>query len=231
MAPTEHPILVISYGDDVRKGLVSSLEKMGVASVPCSNFLEAEDLALCQLFSGILVDLPTMIKSKGEEKIVACSLTGFYPTLRVRVIGAMLIPMTMPGGAKQDNSLNDFIARSCAAFRPRTLRMHRRFDVSVPVILKYAEIEERSLITDISWGGVFVLNMHPERFNSGEKISLRFHDIDLEVEAVICRISRWGARCNPGMGLKFIYLDAAAEELLFPLIRHQKGHDKDRLVA
>ena len=231
MSPLSNPVLVVSYGDDIRAALVTSLEKLEVAAVPCATFLEAEDKALQELYTGILVDLPSMIKSKGEEKIVACSLTGFYPTLRVRTIGTVLIPMTMPGGAKQDNSLNDFITRSCATFTPRTLRSHRRFDVCVPAVIQRTGLMERCITLNISWKGVFLVDMHPERFNVGEELAICFDEPGVTINATISWIRPWGQRKPPGIGVNFQPLTEDMEAALFPLIKHPKGHDRDRLVA
>ena len=99
--------------------------------VVCESFLEAEDVAREGVFNGILVDLQSIVKAKGDEKIIACSLTGFYPTLRVRALGSMLVPMAMPGDAKQDSSINDFLTKSCSTFAPRRLRLHRRRDITL----------------------------------------------------------------------------------------------------
>jgi hypothetical protein len=128
-----NPILVISYNADIRKALVDNLLWINAAGVPCESFLEAEDIAREGVYNGILVDLQSIVKAKGDEKVIACSLTGFYPTLRVRAIGGMLVPMAMPGDARQDNSLSDFLSRSCLAFTPRRLRLHRRRDVVLSV--------------------------------------------------------------------------------------------------
>lgn len=231
MPPLAHPILVVSYGDDIRAALVASLEKVGAVAVACSTFLEAEERALSELYHGILVDLPSMIKSKGEEKIVACSLTGFYPTLRVRTVGSMLIPMTMPGGAKQDNSLNDFISRSCAAFTPRTLRSHRRFDVCVPAMITQGNNQQRCITLNLSWDGVFLIDMHPERFQVGEELSVTFLEPELTTNVCIRWIRPWGERRPPGIGVKFHPLTDTMEAALFPLIKHPKGHDRDRILA
>lgn len=231
MAALPHPILVVSYGDDIRAALTASIENQSLAAAPCATFLEAEDRALHELFCGILVDLPSMIKAKGEEKIVACSLTGFYPTLRVRTVGSVLIPMTMPGGNKQDNSLNDFITRSCAAFIPRTLRSHRRFDICMPLTILRNGRWERSISLNISWGGLFLVDLYPERFTVGEELTLCFDELGLTLQATIRWIRHFGQHRPPGLGVKLQPLTDEMERLLFPLIKHTKGHDRDRLVA
>lgn len=227
-----HPVLVVSYSDDSRSALARSLEQLEVEAIACASFVEAENLALQGIYSGILVDLTAMIKAKGEEKIVACSLTGFYPTLRVRTMGNILVPMIMPGGAKQDGSVKDFLAKSCACFAPRKLRAHRRHPLCLAVEIVGAEVETIGFTLDLSWGGAFVVQMHPERFEVGEVLELRLPEFDCVVRVEVRWMQRWGGRRAPGLGCRFLEPeDEGLAALLKPLLRSVKEQDRDRLLA
>jgi hypothetical protein len=227
----DHPIFVISVSDDTRAALANSLKAFDVQLVQCSTFLEAENLALQGLYSGILVDLPSIVKAKGEEKIVACSLSGFFPTLRVRVMGTMLIPMTMPGAAKQENSVSDFINRACGNFCCRKLRAHHRHAIGISVATRYANKETRAFTLDICWGGAFIVDFNPERFSIGDELSIFFQEPDCEIQATVCWKQSWGLRHAPGIGVKFHNLTDCLSEFLLRLLKHAKDHDRDRLVA
>ncbi len=227
----DHPILVISVSDDTRAALSASMKPFEVELALCSTFLEAENLALKGLYSGILVDLPSIVKAKGEEKIVACSLTGFFPTLRVRVMGNMLIPMTMPGAAKQENSLGDFINRACKNFTPRQLRAHHRHAIGISVATRFAEIETRAFTLDICWGGAFIVDFNPERFAIGDLLTVFFQEPGCDVQATVCWKQSWGLRHAPGIGVKFHTLSEDLSEFMLRLLKHAKDHDRDRLVA
>jgi hypothetical protein len=224
---TDYSVLVVSYDDKSRISLAASLEPYGVRAVQCSTFYEAESHALGELCRGILVDLASMIKSKGEEKICAYTLTGFYPTLRVKTMGAMLIPMTMAGDAKQDNNLKDFLTGTCADFKPRKLRINKRRDMCIPTFIG----TERGFTLNISWVGVFVADMNPERFTIGEEINITFPDLGLEVICVVARIQHWGQHCPPGIGLEFKHIGQEFENYLFALLKSKKDKDRDRLIA
>jgi len=227
----DHPIFVISVSDDTRAALVASLKSFDVELIQCSTFLEAEDLALKGPYCGILVDLPSIVKAKGEEKIVACSLTGFFPTLRVRVMGSVLIPMTMPGGARQDNSVNDFLSRSCKNFIPRKLRVHHRHAIGISVALRFNEQEARAFTLNISWGGAFIVDFNPERFSVGNELIVFFQEPECEVRATVCWKQSWGLRHAPGIGVRFHQTDDQLSTFLLRLLKHAKDHDRDRLVA
>lgn len=223
----EHTIVVIAYDDKARAALAASLGPFGVHAVPCSTFCEAEGYALSGLCRGVLVDLATMIKAKGEERIVAYTLTGFFPTLRVKTMGSMLVPMAMAGDAKQDKSLNDFLTKTCTEFAPRSLRSNRRKDICIPTYTG----AERGFTLTISWSGVFIADMNPERFTVGEEITVAFPDFGLDVEVIVARVQGWGQHRPPGIGVKFKRMCPELESNLFALLRSDKDKDRDRLVA
>lgn len=227
-----HPILVISYADETRAALEAVLEKTGASSVACANFCDAENLALRGLYSGILVDLPSMIKSKGEEKIVAYTLANFFPTLRVRTIGGMLVPMAMPGSAKQDKSLDDFLHKTCVANIPKRLREFRRHPVCLSTLITHNDDEIRGFTLDLSWGGVFVVDLQAERFGLGDSLSMLFPEFGCTIEAEVRRIKPWGIlRHPPGIGLCFCHLPETVESVIASVIRTRKEFDRDRLTS
>jgi hypothetical protein len=203
-----------------------------VAAVACSSFCEAENLALKGLYSGILVDLPSIIKSKGEEKIVAYTLANFFPTLRVRTMGGMLVPMAMPGSAKQDKSLDDFLHKSCAAYTPRPLREFRRHPVCLSTLVSYTGDELRGFSLNISWGGMFIVDLQAERFGIGDNVSILLPEFGCSITAEVRRVRPWDIlRHPPGIGLCFGRLDEGVAQVISGITRTSKEFDRDRLTA
>jgi hypothetical protein len=225
------PILVISYNADTLKTLSDDLQRSGVTGVPCESFLEAEDIAREGLYNGILVDLQSIVKAKGDEKVVACSLTGFYPTLRVRALGAMLVPMAMPGDARQDSSLKDFLAKSCAPFMPRRLRLHRRRDIVLSAVRCSLAPGDRLLTLNISWGGAFLVDVNPEKYEIGQDLQLEFPEFKHLFSASVCWTRTWGERRIPGVGIAFREVDEGMESILAALMQHDMNDDRDRMIA
>lgn len=232
MPNLEYPIIVIAYNDEARSALEKSLATLGLSCRSAATFLQAEDIALSGLFSGILVDLTSIVKAKDEEKIVACSLTAFYPTLRVRTMAGMLIPMTMPGEARQENSLNDFIRNSCQNFVPRRLRASRRKDVVVSTVSRqiYAD-DARGFTLNLSWGGAFIADVVPEKYFVDQRFQLHFHEIETEVPVRVSWIQPWGLQRRPGIGVQFLESNAMLDAALFTLLQHDRTACKDRMVA
>ncbi len=226
------PLLVISYSDETRMALSSVLTKSGAAAVACSSFCEAETFALNGLYSGILVDLPSIIKSKGEEKIVAYTMANFLPTLRVRTMGGMLVPMAMPGSAKQDKSLDDFLHKTCVTHVPKRLREFRRHPVCLATIITHSGVESRGFTLDISWGGTFIVDLQAERFRIGDPLTILIPEFGCLIPAEVRRIKPWGiTRHAPGIGLSFGTLDETVEPVIAGITRTRKEFDRDRLTA
>ncbi|MDD2364758.1 MAG: PilZ domain-containing protein [Desulfuromonadaceae bacterium] len=227
----QHPILVVSYIDETRTALAGIVNKTGAVAVPCANFCEAENLALKSLYSGMLVDLPSIIKSKGEEKIVAYTLANFFPTLRVRTMGGMLIPMAMPGSAKQDKNLDDFLNKTCEAFMPRTLREFKRHSVYCSTTLHYNDKEYRGFTGNISWGGAFIVDVYPEKFTDGGVITVDFLNFGFSLDASIQLIKPWGERFPPGIGIMFRELNESALSTFSTYFKTTREFDRDRLTT
>lgn len=224
-------ILVVSYNSASRAALVSSLNGYDVSATVCTTFLEAEEHSLQGLYNGLLVDLPSMVKAKGEEKIVAYTLANFFPTLRVRAIGAALVPMVMPGSAKQDNSLVDFLTKTCPAFPPSRPRAHKRHPVCLFTVMRYGGEELRGFTLDVSWGGAFIVVMRPERFSVGEGVDVYLPQFDRSVRVNICWIMPWGIKSAPGIGVSFTEMDEELETILSGVLKTRKEFDRDRLSA
>jgi hypothetical protein len=225
------PILVVSYVDDTRDALTGILGNAGTIAIPCTSFCEAENLALKGLYRGMLVDLPSIIKSKGEEKIVAYTLANFFPTLRVRTMGGMLIPMTMPGSAKQDKSLDDFLNKSCMAYTPRPLREFRRHPLCISTLLHCNNQEYRGFTQNISWGGAFVVDVFSERFAEESDVKVEFLDFGFNLDASIRWHKPWGERFAPGVGIRFKELDESVISVFSGSFKTSREFDRDRLAA
>ena len=230
-SPIKYPILVISYNDEARSALVASLEKSGVPAIPCSTFNQAEETALEGIYNGVVVDLQSTIKAKGDEKIIACSLTGFFPTLRVRVLGTMLVPMAMPGEARQESTIADFLARSCSQFIPRKLRFFKRREVCISALIHHGGAAERCITVNVSWGGAFFLVMTPETMQAEEEITVTLPEFEIDFKAVVCSVRPWGKRQPPGIGVRFDEISDDLEQVLMSLLKHDRDHARDRMVA
>ena len=226
----DHPVLVVAYDDKSRALLAASPEPFGLRAVPCASFSDAENYARSGSCRGIMVDLATMVKAKDVERIIAHTLTEIYPTLRVKSMGSMLIPMIMAGDAQQDKSLNAFFTNTCAKFRPRKLRCNKRKEICLPTYIG----AERGFTVNISWSGAFIADMNPERFSLGQEVTVTFlvgPVLQPSVEVNVVRIQDWGERRPPGIGVQFQQMDQELEESLSALLKSDQDKDRARRVS
>jgi Tfp pilus assembly protein PilZ len=227
-----HPILVVSYVDEAREALTAFLDKTGAVAVPCASFSDAENAALKGMYSGMLVDLPSIIKSKGEEKIIACTLANFFPTLRVRTVGFILVPTAEPGIAKQDKSLDDFLHKTCFVNPPKRLREFRRHPVCLSTLTTYNGLEVRGFTLNVSWGGAFIVDVQAELFNVGDQVIILIPEFGCHIPAEVSRIEQWGVlRRPPGIGVRFGVLDETAASVIAGITGTSRESDRDRLTV
>lgn len=225
------PILVISYNADIRSALLDNLYRNNATGIACKSFLEAEDIAREGVYNGILVDLQSIVKAKGDEKVIACSLTGFYPTLRVSTFGAMLVPNAKSDDAEQDSSLSDFLTTTCSVFAPRKLRLHRRRDIVLSAVRLPHASGDRLFSLNISWGGAFIVDVQPEKYEIGQDLQLKFPEFEISFSATVCWIRPWGQRQIPGVGVAFHDDDKGMESVLAALLQRDRNNDRDRMIA
>jgi hypothetical protein len=226
-----YPIIVISYSDEARSALVSALRQFDVDVHACPSFIAAEDLVLQGVCSGLVIDLTSIVKAKGEEKVVACSLMNVFPSLRVKAVGTMLVPMTMPGQARQDGSLKDFLTRTCSVFAPRKLRSYRRHALCLPTLVRRCAGEARGFTLNVSWGGAFIVDMYPEHVTVGEELVAGFPELGVEIPCIVCWLRPWGERYPPGFGVRFLLDNEALQQCLGRVLRQGKESDRDRVVV
>jgi hypothetical protein len=143
----------------------------------------------------------------------------------------MLVPMAMPGSAKQDKSLSDFLTKTCTAFLPRSLRMFRRHPVCIPTLIKCNNTSHQGFTLNLSWTGAFIVDISSERFAGNPNITVSFPTYGLSLEASIRWFRTWGEHFAPGIGLSFSSLDNSVTQAFSTLLKSSKEFDRDRLTA
>ena len=180
----------------------------------------------------MLVDLPSIIKSKEEEKVIAYTLANFFPTLRVRTVGFILVPMATPGAAKQEKSIEDFLHKTCCAGPPKRLREFRRHPVCLSTLITHNGLDIRGFTLNVSWGGAFIVDLQAEKFITGERVTILIPEFGCRIAAEVCRIKPWGVqRHPPGIGLRFGDQDETVASVIAGITGTRRESDRDRLAV
>jgi len=131
-----------------------------------STYQELLDSAVNTPYNGMMVDIPTKLKSLSMDKESASKIFDWFPTLQLIYNEKSGQIRTISSG--QTNSIETFevfIARRCISFKARTIRSDRRKAVVFNVILSKCkdvnhEDEEKTVIMNISKGGCFIFSNH-----------------------------------------------------------------------
>jgi hypothetical protein len=217
-------ILMVVKEAEARTAYEEALCKVGVAYDVAGSFNDVLQLSIENAYSGLLIDILTLVRSSKEEKLIAYDCINFYPSLRVkwdsRQKSMNLSPLEQTYSADTATSLAFFIENRCRFFAARSLRRFNRKDTFLSVLLctgpEFSEADSLKTFTvNVSQGGVFLHTM--QDFVRGETVWLGFHELpDAEpIKAVVCWRTEWGAcRSIPGIGVRFEELsEAMAKEL------------------
>jgi len=210
------------------------LQDFGVETVPCSSFVEAECYAMLNQVSGVIVDVATMVRAKGDEQSISTFLQNVYPLIRVRVSDSAIKPMFVGRNDNQNQGPLVSILEVYASFLPRTLRKFKRSRFYLPVVLRKPDGHEyKTITTDLSWGGAFITLNELWGLAPGEMLLVQMPTLNISVEAQIARCVAWGTQnVIPGLGVTWSEpLEPEIEEGLLKVLKHDRAKSRDTIVG
>jgi hypothetical protein len=174
-------------------------------------------------YHGLLIDIPTQIKSPGKERDELGAVLGRFPTARLnwRPDTERVSVLVLGASTAGDYTLVDFIENQCRHFSNTPVRSASRIDLHLNLLL-YREFPseaaqaERTVTLDISWGGCFILT--GTDWSLGDKAWVVLTELPgwRPIEVVVRWAQPWGqARRLPGIGCQFqdLNMDQAQEIL------------------
>jgi hypothetical protein len=210
---TDARILMVVKEVDARDAYEEVLQRVGVSYDIVETFTELQRISTAVPYSGLLVDILTLIRCSKEEKAIAYDCLNYYPSLRLKWDGRdrsiNLSPLERSETADVGATLSFFIETRCKAFTARTLRRFDRKENYLNLLLSHRpDCGEgeclKSFTINISRGGAFVHTCKPPQ--KGERVWLRFRELpeDEPLQAVVCWCIEWGiCRSIPGIGVQF----------------------------
>ena len=226
-------VLAIS-GDQATRGMiVKAVRGDSISLVECSSFREAEQVAMTRPFSAVIADVPTIVKSKDDERLAVFSLQNLYPLIRVKTSGGIAAPIIM-AREERGQSLALHTKKICATFVPRRLRAYKRHKQFIPVRIRKSDGTEYQTFTlDISWGGAFIVMNRIWGLTTGNDLSVYMPTLDITIVAEIVRIQAWGQQgVAPGIGVQWkMPHDPPIREGLLKIFKTRVDDDRDRLLG
>lgn len=205
-------ILLIVKSADARAAYEEALGRIGVVYHIAASFHDVLRLTTENAYSGLLIDILTLIRSSKEEKAIAYDCINCYPSLRIKWDAKQkcmnLSPLEQAFSVDTQATLAYFVEGRCKAFTARAMRKHVRKNAVVGLLLSSrCDTPEAECIktftVNLSQGGAFVHTTQP--FPKGETVWLRFLEMPSEpIEAEVRWAIEWGAyRDIPGIGVMF----------------------------
>jgi hypothetical protein len=198
------------------------------------QIVEIEDEEHCQIAlqsincNGILIDIPTYIKSSMYIKEFISHIEDIYPSARIRYNGeSEEIELAMLSERNQI-SLQEFLENYCANFDARRLRRHKRLVLNLNLRL-FWEHEDKSadfLCTsvNISESGLFIVD-RTSGLHILAKVKIQILELHKNhfLHGTVVRSMEWGEKHfhAPGFGIRIDHID---EEIYEDFVKLTKKH-------
>lgn len=204
-------ILLIAENGLARAAYTEVLHDLDVDVDCISSPDDMTEALIDAAYSGLLVDVPTMIRCECEDKNRITRIMDRFPVLRL-----MYNPnyggirgLTQGGTIRDNRDLDDFILRECIPFTPRSIRVAQRQDVVFNVLLfndlENGEIDaERTVTVNVSEHGCFVYSVGDwQLLNPAWLVVNEFED-KTPIELKVRWCGKWGKSMRmPGIGASF----------------------------
>lgn len=162
--PVETRVMLIA-GDPVsRRGYQETLAKIGVIVDTVTSFREFYYAVLATPYNGVLVDVPTKIRTPNDEKDLVKEIMDLFPVIQLNFDSATgKISTYFTGQLNKSCTLDYFINNECRRFRARTARRSERKTMHLNVMLGREKAGrrspfERTVTINVSKGGCFIFS-------------------------------------------------------------------------
>jgi hypothetical protein len=167
--------------------------------------------------NGILLDIPTYIKSSLQTKEFLSNLGKIYPTARIRYNTERRFMELMVLEETNYISLQEFLENRCSNFDARMVRHQTRIAVNLNIrlFLEQENVPVEILCTSInvSENGLFILNRNGS-LHMGAKVKIQILELGKNnfLRGTVVRILEWGEKHfqAPGFGIR---IDSIDEEI------------------
>lgn len=214
----ETRILMVVNEPEAREAYRQALDRIGVAYHTAGSFNEVLRMSIDCAYSGLLIDLLTLVRCSKEEKSIAYDCINFYPSLRVkwdtRSKSMSLSPQERSLHCNAETGLSYFIESRCQPFPARSMRKFKRKESYLPLAFAASASPDaekaKTFTVNISQGGAFVHTV--EKLPKGTPVWLSFLEQAGQppILALACWSIEWGScRSIPGVGVRF---DSLTEE-------------------
>lgn len=204
-------ILLVSETGKARFAYTSILNTLDVDVDCIASPDDMTDALVEARYSGVLVDVPTMIRCQADNKNRITEIMNRFPVLKLMYDPAHdEVRGLAHGGTVRDNrNLADFVLDECVPFEPRSIRVVTRKDVVFNVLLLKEsqsdfEQSERTVTVNVSEHGCFVYTVNQWSLFSPAWLVVNEFEDKTPIELKVRWQGAWGRQMRlPGFGATF----------------------------
>lgn len=223
-------VLLVSRSASRTQLYREALDARGISCLAISELKEVALLASGTPLSGILLDMPVLIKASPGDKTVTEDILKALPSAYLNIAPAtdsikLLTANDTQGIAK---SVDEF-AELCKGFTPRLVRPKDRYPLHLQALLMTTaqDSPERTVTLNVSPKGCFLFSANPE-WQLEQQVSIQFIDLadTAPVIATICWLRLWGTGKHhiPGIGVNFTTISESQQAQIIHLLEPLQPH-------
>ena len=224
-------VLLVSRSASRTQVYREALDARGISCLAISELKEVALLASGTPLSGILLDMPVLIKASPGDKAAAEDILKALPSAYLNIAPAtdsikLLTANDTQGIAK---SLDEF-AELCKGFAPRLVRPKDRYPLHLQALLITTPAQdspERTVTLNASSKGCFLFTANPE-LQLEQQVNIQFIGLTdtTPVIATICWLRLWGTAKHhiPGIGVNFTTISESQQAQIIRLLEPLKPH-------
>ena len=204
-------LLLIAEPGLARAAYLEVLRDLGVQADCIGSPGEMAGALMDAPYSGLVIDVPTMIRCECGDKNRITRVMELFPVLRVMYnpkYGG--IRGLAQGGTLRDNrDLGEFVEFECVPFSPRSIRVAQRREMVFNVVLLnrlgLPEAKgERTVTLNVSEHGCFIYSISDWRLDSSAWLVIKEFEDRTPIELKVRWQRPWGtASLLPGIGATF----------------------------
>lgn len=224
-------VLLVSRSASRTQVYREALDVLGISCLAIAELKEVAVLASGTPLSGVLLDMPVLIKATPGDKTAAEDILKALPSAYLNIAPAtdaikLLTANDTQGIAK---SIDEF-AELCKGFTPRMVRPKDRYPLHLQALLSTTQAQdspERTVTLNVSSRGCFLFTANPE-LQLEQQVSIQFIGLDdtTPVTATICWLRLWGTGKHhvPGIGVNFTTLSESQQAQIIRLLEPLQPH-------
>lgn len=233
--PTETPVtplvLLVCRSASRSQLYRAVLDRKGVACLMVTSLKEVPALAAGTALSGLLLDMPVMVKATPQERLTLEDMQRALPCAYLNIAPATdSIKLMMVNNLQGTATTIEEFAELSARFSPRCVVPKDRTTLHLHTLLQYdceTAPSVKTVTLDLSSGGCFLFSVDPQ-LQTGISLSLQFIGLDDPAPIIVrvCWRNPFGTpgKPGPGVGAKFVQISPVQHEQLLELLQ-QSSHE------